>query len=138
MCLVHPIRQFDTPPAPAHSQVGDHGIVDLPRTLPQLVTDVVASLASSKSLPVTLAGGVLTDAVGLGLDRLDPGQVDEVLAAHPRGEFKQEFLQAFVDGLGHRPDTAYGTVNADVLERFVPGYRRTSMVDRVQQSPWPS
>ena len=36
------------------------------------------------------------------------------------------------------PDTTYGTVNADVLEHFVPTFRRTSMVDRVQGSPWPT
>jgi HD domain-containing protein len=84
------------------------------------------------------ARGVLTDAVGLGLEDLDRDRVDEVLAAHPRGDFKHEFLQAFVEGLGHRPDTTYGTVNADVLEHFVPGFRRTSMVDRVRGAPWPT
>jgi HD domain len=84
------------------------------------------------------ARGVLTDVVGLGLESLDPAQVDEVLAAHPRGDFKNEFLQAFVDGLAYRPDTTYGTVNADVLEHFVPGFRRASMVERVTGSPWPT
>ena len=84
------------------------------------------------------ARGVLTDVVGLGLEALDPAQVEEVIAAHPRGDFKNEFLQAFVDGLAHRPDTTYGTVNADVLEHFVPGFRRTSMVERVTSSPWPT
>ncbi len=84
------------------------------------------------------ARGVLTDVVGLGLEGLDPAQVDEVVAAHPRGDFKTEFLQAFVDGLAHRPDTTYGTVNADVLEHFVPGFRRGSMVERVTGSPWPT
>ncbi|MCW2791346.1 MAG: diguanylate cyclase [Nocardioides sp.] len=84
------------------------------------------------------ARGVLTDVVGLGLESLDPVQVDELLAAHPRGDFKNEFLQAFVDGLAHRPDTTYGTVNADVLEHFVPGFRRVSMVERVTGSPWPT
>jgi len=82
--------------------------------------------------------GVLTDVLGLGLDDLDPAQVEEVVAAHPRGDFKNEFLQAFVDGLAHRPDTTYGTVNADVLEHFVPGFRRGSMVERVTGSPWPT
>ncbi|MFF9172480.1 diguanylate cyclase, partial [Streptomyces sp. NPDC014796] len=48
-----------------------------------------------------------------------------------------EFLRAFVDGLKDRPDTTYGTVNADVLEHFVPGFRRPSMVERVLHSPWP-
>ncbi|MGV9865840.1 HD domain-containing protein [Rhodococcus koreensis] len=82
--------------------------------------------------------GVLTDVVGLGLDRLDPGQVEEITAVHPRGDFKNEFLRAFVDGLNYRPDTTYGTVNADVLEHFVPGFRRVSMVERIMDSAWPA
>jgi hypothetical protein len=28
-------------------------------------------------------------------------------------------------------------MNADVLEHFVPGFRRTSMVERVIDAPWP-
>ncbi|MFE9676775.1 HD domain-containing protein [Streptomyces sp. NPDC006259] len=82
--------------------------------------------------------GVLTDAIGWNLDGLDGGQVDDILAAHPRGAFKKAFLQAFVDGLKDRPDTTYGTVNADVLEHFLPGFRRGSMVERVTDAPWPS
>ncbi|MFD8418462.1 HD domain-containing protein [Streptomyces sp. NPDC059466] len=80
--------------------------------------------------------GVLTDVLGWGLDGLDDGQVEEIVVAHPRGEFKTEFLQAFVDGLRDRPDTTYGTVNADVLEHFVPGFHRTSMVERIMDAPW--
>ncbi|MGW3285247.1 HD domain-containing protein [Streptomyces sp. NPDC001002] len=82
--------------------------------------------------------GVLTDALGWGLDALDGDAVEEILAAHPRGEFKKEFLQQFVEGLKNRPDTTYGTINADVLEHFVPGFRRASMVDRITDAPWPS
>ncbi|MER6462689.1 HD domain-containing protein [Streptomyces sp. NPDC001228] len=82
--------------------------------------------------------GVLTDAVGWGLDRLDPDRVEEIVDAHPRGQFKEGFLQAFVDGLKNRPDTTYGTVNADVLEHFIPGFRRTTMVERVLDAPWPN
>ncbi|GAB1333112.1 HD domain-containing protein [Streptomyces sennicomposti] len=82
--------------------------------------------------------GVLTDAVGWGLDGLDEARVDEIVAAHPRGDFKKEFLQTFVAGLENRPDTTYGTVNADVLEHFVPSFRRTSLVERVNDAPWPS
>src|SRR4051812_34621231 len=75
--------------------------------------------------------GVLVDAVGLSLDELNRDQIAEITAAHPRRDFKRGFLQAFVEGLAHRPDTTYGTVNADVLEHFVPGFRRRSMVERV-------
>jgi hypothetical protein len=81
--------------------------------------------------------GVLTDVIGLGLDKLDPAMVDEVTAAHPRGDFKNEFLQTFLEGLKHRPETTYGTINADILEHFVPDFRRTSMVERVIASSWP-
>ena len=81
--------------------------------------------------------GVLTDAVGWELDGLEKDRTKEIVTAHPRGDFKKEFLQAFVDGLKDRPDTTYGTVNADVLEHFVPGFRRTSMVERILDAPWP-
>ncbi|MET8563816.1 HD domain-containing protein [Streptomyces flaveolus] len=81
--------------------------------------------------------GVLTDAIGWGLDRLDGDQLDEIVAVHPRGDFKKEFLQAFFDGLKDRPDTTYGTINSDILEHFVPGFRRTSMVERVNNAAWP-
>lgn len=82
--------------------------------------------------------GVLTDVVGLGLDKLHRDQVEEITRAHPRGDFKNEFLRAFHEGLKHRPDTTYGTVNADVLAHFVPGFRRTSMVERITGSHWPT
>ena len=37
--------------------------------------------------------GVLTDVLGFGLDGLDTDQLDEILAVHPRGDFKNEFLR---------------------------------------------
>lgn len=80
--------------------------------------------------------GVLTDALGVGLEDLPPNAVDEITAVHPRGDFKRGFLQALHQGLKDRPDTVYGTVNADVLERFLPGFRRGNMVDRIIDSPW--
>jgi hypothetical protein len=80
--------------------------------------------------------GVLVDALGLWLDTFDAEQLDEITAAHPRGDFKNGFLHAFVDGLSQRPDTTYGTINSDVLAHFVPGFERGSMVDRVIGSPW--
>lgn len=82
--------------------------------------------------------GVLTDVLGLGLDELDHDQLAEILAAHPRGDFKNEFLRTTVDGLRNRPDTTNGTVNADVLEHFIPGFQRTTTVERIEGSPWPS
>lgn len=82
--------------------------------------------------------GVLTDVLGLGVADLEQDQVAEILAADPRGDFKNEFLRAYVEGLRHRPETTNGTVNADVLEHFVPGFERTRTVERIIGSPWPS
>jgi hypothetical protein len=82
--------------------------------------------------------GVLTDVLGVGRDGLDPEQLNEILAFHPRGDFKNEFLRAYVDGLKDRPETTIGTVNADVLEHFVPGFRPTTTVERILGSSWPS
>ncbi|SIM86428.1 HD domain-containing protein [Micromonospora cremea] len=82
--------------------------------------------------------GVLTDVIGLGLDGLDRDQLDEILAVHPRGDFKNEFLRAQVDGMKNRPETTNGTVNSDLLEHFIPGFRRVTTVERIVGSPWPS
>lgn len=82
--------------------------------------------------------GVLTDVLGFGLDGLEHEQLEEILAVHPRGEFKSEFLRACVEGLKNRPETTNGTVNSDVLEHFIPGFHRTTMVERIIGSPWPS
>jgi len=82
--------------------------------------------------------GVLTDAIGVGLDQMPQDQLAEILAVHPRGDFKNEFLRAQFDGIKHRPETANGTVNADILEHFIPGFQRTTTVQRVLGSAWPS
>ncbi|KAB1916131.1 HD domain-containing protein [Micromonospora sp. AMSO31t] len=82
--------------------------------------------------------GVLTDVLGFGLDGLEQDQLDDILAVHPRGDFKNEFLRTYVDGLKNRPETTNGTVNSDVLEHFIPGFQRVTTVQRIAGSPWPS
>ncbi|MFI6069554.1 hypothetical protein ACIA47_30430 [Micromonospora sp. NPDC051227] len=79
----------------------------------------------------TMYLGVLTDVLGLGLDGLEHDQLGDILAAHPRGDFKNEFLRAHVDGLKNRPETTNGTVNSDILEHFIPGFQRVTTVERI-------
>jgi len=81
--------------------------------------------------------GVETDVLGLRLDAIESGEIDAVTSAHPRPNFKAEILQAFTDGFKDRPDTTFGTVNADVLAHFVPGFTRTDFVDVITHSAWP-
>ncbi|TDC39781.1 HD domain-containing protein [Micromonospora sp. 15K316] len=82
--------------------------------------------------------GIATDVIGLGLDGLEVDQVNEILAVHPRGDFKNEFLRAHVDGLKDRPETTSGTMNSDILEHFIPGFQRPTTVDLILGSPWSS
>lgn len=81
--------------------------------------------------------GVETDVLGMRLDNLTEADIAAVTAVHPRPDFKRQILQAFTDGFSHRPDTTFGTVNADVLEHFVPGFRRGDFVEVIQNSAWP-
>ena len=81
--------------------------------------------------------GVETDVIGLGLDEISEQQRADVIAAHPRPDFKKRILQAFHDGMVDRPDTTFGTMNDDVLAHFDPSFERTSLVDLIQHNAWP-
>jgi hypothetical protein len=84
-----------------------------------------------------VTAGVETDVLGIGYADLDPADVSAVTAAHPRPDFKRQILAAFTDGFKDRPDTTFGTVNADVLEHFLPGFRRTDFVEVIESNAWP-
>ncbi len=84
-----------------------------------------------------VTAGVETDVLGIGYDDLDPAAIQAVTAAHPRPDFKRQILEAFTIGFRDRPDTTFGTVNADVLAHFVPGFTRTDFVEVIQANAWP-
>ena len=84
-----------------------------------------------------VTAGVETDVLGIGRDELSPEALAAVTAAHPRPDFKQRILGAFNDGMKHRPDSTFGTVNADVLEHFDPTFARDNFVDTIMGNTWP-
>ncbi|MGW5382127.1 HD domain-containing protein [Nocardia sp. NPDC003963] len=84
-----------------------------------------------------VAAGVETDVLGIGYHDLDPADIRAVVAAHPRPDFKKQILAAFAHGFGDRPETTFGTVNADVLVHFQPDFTRTDFVDVIESGPWP-
>ena len=71
-----------------------------------------------------VTGGVEADVLGIGLDEIPAEDRDAVLAAYPRIDFKRGIVRAFADGFAYKPETAFGTMNTDVLESTVPGYQR--------------
>jgi HD superfamily phosphodiesterase len=84
-----------------------------------------------------VTAGVETDVLGIGRDDLPAPVRDAVVAAHPRPAFKKRILQAFTEGVIHRPDTTFGTVNADVLAHFDPGFVRDDFVEIIERNSWP-
>lgn len=119
--------------------LSSHGIPELARSqvwtaialhttpeIPYRMDDVVAATTA----------GVETDVLGLRLDVIGRDRIAAVTEAHPRSDFKRAILEAFRDGFEHRPATTFGTVNADVLEHFVPGFHRIDFVDVITDSEW--
>ena len=84
-----------------------------------------------------VTAGVEYDVLGIGYHDISDADRADVTALHLRPDFKCRILQEFIRGFAPRPDTTFGNVKADVLERFVPGYRRTNFVDIIERSAWP-
>ena len=84
-----------------------------------------------------VTAGVEYDVMGIGYYDVSDAERAEITALHPRPDFKRRILQAFTEGFGPRPESTFGTVNADVLDRFVPGFERANFVDIIQSSTWP-
>lgn len=83
-----------------------------------------------------VTAGVEFDVLGIGFDDVPKAVRDQVVAAHPRTGFKAGIVDAFADGMRSKPDTAFGTMNVDILEAKVPGYVRPNFCDYIANSPF--
>lgn len=84
-----------------------------------------------------VTAGVETDVLGIGRDDLATDSLAAVTAAHPRPDFKRRILRAFTEGVRYRPDTTFGTVNADVLAHCDPSFVRGDFVETILGNSWP-
>jgi hypothetical protein len=84
-----------------------------------------------------VTAGVEYDVLGIGYHDISDAERAEITALHPRPNFKRRILGAFTEGIAPKPETTFGNVKADVLERFVPGFQRGNFVDVIQNSDWP-
>jgi len=75
--------------------------------------------------------GVEYDVLGLHFDDLSAVQREQVLEAHPRTGFKTGIVKAFSAGMRDKPETAFGTMNTDILDATVPGYVRPNFCDYI-------
>ena len=83
--------------------------------------------------------GAGMDVAGRGHDQFTDAERKAVIAAFPRETcFKHEIIDAFYQGMKHRPDSTFGTFNDDVLAFKDPHFRRIDMCSVILASKWTS
>jgi hypothetical protein len=80
--------------------------------------------------------GVLLDVVGIGYHEYTSEQREQVIAAFPRGDFKNEMIQVQTRSALKRPQTTFGTVNFDYIEYRDPKFRKPNACTRILNTPW--
>jgi hypothetical protein len=110
----------------------EHHVMTVWESIALHTTPEIPAYKQAEVLLVTL--GVEFDVLGLHLDDLSPEQRADVVAAHPRTDFKAGIVEAFFEGFGDKPETAFGTMNTDVLEAKLPGYVKPNFCEMIASS----
>ncbi|WP_116141639.1 HD domain-containing protein [Trinickia diaoshuihuensis] len=96
-----------------------------------------ADMPSHTALASLIAAGVQAELLCMHTDEMTLAERNAVIHEFPRGEqFKEHIITAFAQGMVWRPDTTFGTVNADILERYDPNYRRRNFCGLILGSNW--
>jgi hypothetical protein len=97
--------------------------------IPQYMHPVVALLTA----------GVEMDVLGIDYASFTDSDRKAVVQAYPRtAHFKEDILQAFYDGIKHKPETTFGNVKADVLADKDPHFHRGNFCSVIRNSSWRS
>jgi hypothetical protein len=120
----------------------NHGI---PEASIETVWDAIA-LHTTPGIPehkkpevALVTAGVEMDVLGIAYEQFTHEQREAVVTAHPRGSsFKNNIVDAFFEGMKHRPDSTFGTVNDDVLALKDGRFQRTNFCDLIRESAWAS
>lgn len=118
-----------------------HGIPD-PKA--DLVWEAIA-LHTTPGIPqfmrpeiALMQSGVRMDVVGIGFDEYTPEQRDQVIAAFPRHDFKNELIELQTRSALKKPQTTFGTINFDFIECIDPTFRKPNLCARIHSAPWHS
>src|SRR6202161_1558375 len=97
--------------------------------IPQYMHPVVALLTN----------GVEMDVLGIAYSEFSDADREAIVAAYPRTkQFKEDIIQAFYDGIKHKPETTFGNVKADVLADKDPSFKRGNFCSVIRGSAWPA
>src|ERR1700761_746969 len=86
-----------------------------------------------------VTAGVEMDVLGLTYGDYSDDERAAVVDAFPRtSAFKEDIIQAFYDGIRHKPQTTFGNVKADVIADKEPHFHRGDFCSVIRNSPWKS
>jgi len=86
-----------------------------------------------------VTAGVEMDVLGLTYPEYSDAERKAVVHAHPRSaHFKEDIIQAFYDGIKHKPETTFGNVKADVLADKDSTFKRGNFCHVIRGSAWPA
>ena len=84
-----------------------------------------------------VTAGVEMDVLGVAYDDYSHDFREAVVSAYPRSEgFKEDIIRAFYDGFKQKPETTFGTVNADVIADKERAFRPGNFCSAIRQSTW--
>jgi HD superfamily phosphodiesterase len=84
-----------------------------------------------------LTAGVEMDVLGLAYQDYSDTERNAIVHAHPRSDhFKEDIIQAFYDGIKHKPETTFGNVKADVLADKDTHFKRGNFCSVIRGSAW--
>ena len=84
-----------------------------------------------------VTAGVEMDVLGLTHKQYSDEERETVVQAFPRTPaFKEDIIQAFYDGIKHKPDTTFGNVKADVIADKEPHFHRGNFCSVIRNSAW--
>jgi len=84
-----------------------------------------------------VTAGVEMDVLGIDYEKFAASDREAIVAAFPRTpDFKEDIIQAFYNGIKHKPQTTFGNVKADVLADKDPHFHRGNFCSVIRQSAW--
>ncbi len=84
-----------------------------------------------------VTAGVEMDVLGLTYGEYTEAERAAVVSGFPRTpHFKEDIIQAFYDGIRHKPDTTFGNVKADVIADKEPGFRPGNFCSVIRNARW--
>jgi hypothetical protein len=96
-----------------------------------------AAIGQFKRPEIALVGaGAGTDVVGPDFEQVKKKDVDEIVAAFPRLDFKTSFLKSCADVIRKHPRSASRTFMRDIGERYVKDYHPKNFCEAVAQAPF--